>query len=352
MTLIKAKTLAKNYAAQLEDNLCYDYSTMDEVYRKPAQAAAIEINSHTERVKGSVLTIGKHLLAMKELLPHGHFTAWCQAEFRPDQQTIQNMMHAAAVFGDNNKTASLLSDTAMYLLARPSVPEVARKEAVGLARKNKKSPTVPQIEGIIKKHRGAAGKENTQHGIQLGDHVNIVYQATRYRTNEPYPCSIEFSGKMPEAKTFVVYALVDPSTSKPFYVGMTMNFDARMKSHSMPHTFGDLWQRKIDICSTGKSIKAKILDYATSKEQAASMELNYIRKYASSIINKRTERWAPPVTIEANYTVIASPIADEKAAMIALIQATDWCEYDVAELVKIVAIIRAKTNGFHKTEAA
>lgn len=217
MALVKVATLSKNYAAPVEDGLRFDYSAMNEDHRKPARAAAVEINAHVGRMKESALTIGKRLSTVKDLLPHGQFLAWVEAEFPFSEQTARNFMNVYQRFENRPDALDLFEPTALYLLASPSTPESIVKKAIKIAAKSGEKMSGNDAKNLVK---------NAKKCIDL---------------------------------------------------------------HEKTPTVGDL----------------------------------------------------KPVTIEANYTVVAPPIADEKATMIALIQATDWHKYDVAELAKIVAIIRA-----------
>lgn len=134
-------------------SLRYDYGQIEEGSRKAVIGAATEIKAHESRAKESMIRIGQRLATVKGLLPHGQFADWCQVEFDMSDRTAQRMMAAAEVFGSKSDTVSLLSDSAMYLLSGPSVPEVARDEVIVLAKEIGKSPTKAEVKAIIDAHK-------------------------------------------------------------------------------------------------------------------------------------------------------------------------------------------------------
>lgn len=150
MEAIQVMNLIPSDAAM---QLKYDYDQLDMPTGNTVRGAAIEIKAHAERAKVSMITVGQRLAEVKALLPHGQFEDWCQVEFDMSQRTAQRMMAAAEVFGDKSDTVSLLSDSAMYMLSGPSVPEAARVEVVDLAKETGESPTKAEVQAVIDKHK-------------------------------------------------------------------------------------------------------------------------------------------------------------------------------------------------------
>lgn len=150
--MIPVKTVqAPSFVAA--SSLRYDYGQIEEGSRKAVIGAATEIKAHESRAKESMIRIGQRLATVKGLLPHGQFADWCQVEFDMSDRTAQRMMAAAEVFGSKSDTVSLLSDSAMYLLSGPSVPEAARDEVIAVAREIGKSPTKAEVKEIIDAHK-------------------------------------------------------------------------------------------------------------------------------------------------------------------------------------------------------
>ena len=138
----------------VRSELHYDYSLIPDDVRGQVQAAAVEIIISERRAQDSLITVGEQLIAVKELLDHGQFTEWCAEEFDMSLRTAQNMMSVARTFGgEKRNTVSLLSDSAMYLLAAPSTPEPARIEVIEEARATGQSPTKARVRQIIDTHR-------------------------------------------------------------------------------------------------------------------------------------------------------------------------------------------------------
>lgn len=136
-------------------SLRYDYSQIDADHRAAVRDAAIAIVRSGRKAQESLIDIGQRLNAAKGLLPHGQFSDWCQVEFDMSQRTAQRMMAVAAAFGDKSDTVSLLSDSALYLLAGPSVPDQARQEVIAEAQAAGASPTKAQVQAVIDKHKPA-----------------------------------------------------------------------------------------------------------------------------------------------------------------------------------------------------
>ena len=100
-----------------------------------------------------MIVIGQKLTEVKALLQHGQFETWCSVEFDMSQRTAQRMMSAAEVFGGKSDTVSLLSDSVMYMLSGPSVPEAARVEVIEQAKATGESPTKAEVQAVIDKHK-------------------------------------------------------------------------------------------------------------------------------------------------------------------------------------------------------
>lgn len=137
-------------------NLRYDYSQIDAAHRGQVQAAAIAIVRNGRKAQENMIEMGRRLLEVKAVLPHGQFSDWCETEFNMSQRTVQRMMSVAETFSSDEKrhTVSLFSDSALYLLAAPSVPEEARNEVIQTAQATGISPTKEQVQQVIDQHKG------------------------------------------------------------------------------------------------------------------------------------------------------------------------------------------------------
>lgn len=147
--------------------LKYDYDQLDIDAAITTRGVAIEIKAHAEQARSSMIVIGQKLTEVKALLPHGQFEDWCRVEFEMSQRTAQRMMAAAEVFGDKNDTVSLLSDSAMYMLSAPSVPEAARVEVIEQAQETGTSPTKAEVQAVIDKHKPDEELRSKCHKIEF-----------------------------------------------------------------------------------------------------------------------------------------------------------------------------------------
>lgn len=97
----------------------FDYAALAPDDAGVARAAVAAIRGELRR---SVPAIGRHLLAVKAKLPHGHFVSWAQAELGMTARTAQNYMNAAGFLEGKSETLSLLPPTILYALAAPTTP--------------------------------------------------------------------------------------------------------------------------------------------------------------------------------------------------------------------------------------
>jgi hypothetical protein len=101
--------------------------------REEARLAAqewAELASLAERVRGrlhrtveDLLAIGADLLRAKQLLGHGHFGGWLDAEFGLSRRSAEQFMAAARRFGSRCEAVSHLPAGALLELSAPSVPD-------------------------------------------------------------------------------------------------------------------------------------------------------------------------------------------------------------------------------------
>lgn len=136
--------------------LRYDYSQIEAQHRDAVQDAAVAIVRAGRRAQESMLDIGRRLAEVKSVLPFGQFSDWCEVEFALSQRTAQRMMAVAETFGERGGDVSLLSDSALYLLSGPSVPEEAREAVIAEAQEKGSSPTKGRVQAVIAEHRRPA----------------------------------------------------------------------------------------------------------------------------------------------------------------------------------------------------
>jgi Protein of unknown function (DUF3102) len=129
--------------------LRYDYETIDVAHRATVRIAAVEIKSALRRTQEDLIRIGQRLLEVKEVLPHGQFQDWLKAEFALSDRMARRFMNVAEVYGGKTDTVSVLSGSALMLLAAPSTPRAAREAVEQEAKATGNSPTKKRTEQII-----------------------------------------------------------------------------------------------------------------------------------------------------------------------------------------------------------
>ncbi len=97
----------------------FDYTSLTAEVAAAARKAAETIRREVLR---TIPLVGRHLLAVKEMLHHGQFTAWAQAELGMTARTAQNYMNAARWLEGKPKSLAHLPPTAIYALASPKAP--------------------------------------------------------------------------------------------------------------------------------------------------------------------------------------------------------------------------------------
>ena len=108
----------------------FDYSTLPPELARQARDAAEAIHRN---VLQTGQEIGRRLLGMKEMLPHGAFADWCKKALNVTPRSAQNYMNAAKWLDDKSETLSLLPATVIYELSAPSAPTEVVREVVAAA---------------------------------------------------------------------------------------------------------------------------------------------------------------------------------------------------------------------------
>jgi hypothetical protein len=108
----------------------FDYSGLEVSTAETLRSAASRIR---ERVKASIvgmIATGKDLIAAKNMLNHGAWGTWLQAEFGMTARTAERYMDAARRLADKSDIVSVLQPTTVYQLAAKSTPEATRVDIV------------------------------------------------------------------------------------------------------------------------------------------------------------------------------------------------------------------------------
>ncbi len=135
------------------------------------QRLAVLAEDTRTRMKRSALDIyhiGANLLEAQDLLAHGEFLPWIEAEFGMGKSSAYKFMSVAKAFqGKFPQNGNLeIAASALYLLASPETTEDARDEALRLASAGE--PISPKkAKKIIEKH-ASVSQETAELGKSLG----------------------------------------------------------------------------------------------------------------------------------------------------------------------------------------
>jgi hypothetical protein len=103
-----------------------------------------DLETHAE----SGIRIGKELLHLKEITPHGKFGDLVEWAYGIEDWQRTNYMNAARKYSLNNSARAQFSARVLIELSRPSVPESAREQAAELD-----SLTVKQAKELADAHK-------------------------------------------------------------------------------------------------------------------------------------------------------------------------------------------------------
>jgi hypothetical protein len=110
--------------------LRFDYSQIeDATSRESLRQAAIAIKPRLKRAAEDLFAIGQTLMEVKELLPHGQWGEWLEAEFGLSDRTARNFMYVAERLFPKSEKFSVLPASVLYELAAPSTAETVIAQA-------------------------------------------------------------------------------------------------------------------------------------------------------------------------------------------------------------------------------
>jgi hypothetical protein len=103
--------------------LGFDYSPLDTKIAEQAGSIAVRIRERLKKTLEDLIEVGIHLLAVKDVLPHGQFLRWLKAEFGWSERTAQKFMNVAEKCKSADFAELPIQPCAAYLLAAPAVPD-------------------------------------------------------------------------------------------------------------------------------------------------------------------------------------------------------------------------------------
>lgn len=101
----------------------FDYSTIEVIARDDVRDAAVRIRVRMQRTAQDIIEIGKDLIAVKEVLGHGHFLSWIEAEFGMSERTAYRFTNVAERLASKLATVATFTPSILYELAAPGTPD-------------------------------------------------------------------------------------------------------------------------------------------------------------------------------------------------------------------------------------
>ncbi|MCO5213765.1 MAG: DUF3102 domain-containing protein [Caldilinea sp.] len=163
---------------ELRRRLHFDYDAIDADNRRAVQDAAVDILASGVRIQESVAAIGRRLLEVKALLPHGQWEEWLHVEFALSAQSARRMIQVAQNLDLKALKLSGLQPSVLYLLAADSTPDAAR-QAVSEAAAGGMRMSVAEARRIIAEHKQAQATADRDYGDEEeGLVIDIVPEAS------------------------------------------------------------------------------------------------------------------------------------------------------------------------------
>jgi protein gp37 len=112
-----------------------------------------EIKALVSRTTQDIVTIGLRLQEVKALLGHGQWERWLREEFHWSATSAKRMMQVAVRFKTTKLVDLPIDQSALYLLAASSTPDVVVQEALEAASQGEVI-SHRRAKGLLNKHRG------------------------------------------------------------------------------------------------------------------------------------------------------------------------------------------------------
>ncbi|MGB8703183.1 MAG: DUF3102 domain-containing protein, partial [Thermosynechococcaceae cyanobacterium] len=138
----------------------FDYAALDLATSDFLRSSAAEVKALMRQTVENIIRTGNILIEVKDRLPHGQWTLWCETEFGWTSRTAHRMMNVAENFSLENLSALDIATSALYILSSPSTPEEAREEALFLAQQGLKI-TQAAAQELRERHIDKSGGSKT-----------------------------------------------------------------------------------------------------------------------------------------------------------------------------------------------
>lgn len=126
----------------------FDYGSIDPAVAAEAQETADRIRAGFCDMRLSIIEIGNDLLKIKNMLAHGEFGAWLDAEFGMSDRTARRYMLAAETLGSISDNLAELPKHVINALAAPSTPDVVKDVVIAEVEAGN-TPKVADVKSMI-----------------------------------------------------------------------------------------------------------------------------------------------------------------------------------------------------------
>jgi hypothetical protein len=141
---------------------------------------AAAIRTIAKRVLDDIIEVGRRLTECKALLRHGAWSPWLQQEFQWSDDTALNFMRVHEMAKSRTvRDLNMLPVSGLYLLAKPSTPEIVRDAIIARAEAGEALP-VAEIKRLIDQARGKPKAARLQDSLR-----DLVLRMRNARPDDP-----------------------------------------------------------------------------------------------------------------------------------------------------------------------
>ncbi len=162
-------------AASNSIKLRYEFLGLEDEIRDEAIALTIEGRNFERNSLEAIVGFGRVALRMQELLAHGEFTKWLDAEFKLSTAMAYNFINVAKKFGDQIPIIQELpiTMTVLYQIAEPSAPAELTDKVLSKANEGVKMSVkeVKELKQELKQSQ-QQNEEQEQEVMELLDERN------------------------------------------------------------------------------------------------------------------------------------------------------------------------------------
>ena len=233
-TIVRLTSMPTSASPQVRQE--FDYASLDAVTSQFVQQQTGEIRILIKRTAQGIVEVGQKLISVKAKLGHGRFGDWLKAEFGWSWDTANRFMNVAKNLKHIPHNAEF-EFRALYLLAAPSTPEPARKEALARAASGE-AITYTAAKTIKQKHTTSPPKPKPEPEPQPQPQPVALTQPT-------LALASQFQSRPKQEIVAILPRVQPPSVSQTNGVIVTQNAQASQALQSQvyqPDIPGTWWQ--------------------------------------------------------------------------------------------------------------